>query len=243
MRFCGVELTQVHPAIRIAAEIPPGMPEREIEGVQGSEGETVAGYTVQRGEYTVRVGIACRTKQEAWRVRALLAAWATASGQGTGELEPTHWPGVAYDAIVQEITPPEFKFGFATVEVVFCLPRPLAHDIAADTAMGDGRVTLGIGGSASCRPVIAQTLKGTRADGLTWTFDGAPLLRVTGSLSAGQIVEVDFGTGSLMVDGQHAEARIDMTQTDFFPGFAPGRHEVASADAGAMRARWRCEWV
>ena len=243
MRFCGEELAQVHPAIRIAKEIPPGMPEREIETIAGSEGETAAGYTVRRGEYTVRVGIACRTRLEAWRVRALLAAWATASGQGTGELEPTHWPGVAYDAIAQEITPPEFKFGFATVEVVFCLPRPAAHARAPSPATGSGALARGLGGSAACRPVMAQTLAAAQAGGLTWTMDGAPLLRLTGSLSAGQTVEADFGAGSLTVDGAHAEARIDMTATHFFPGFTPGRHEVASTDAGAMRAQWRCEWV
>ena len=95
MRFCGVELAQVHPAIRIAKEIPPGMQEREIETIAGSEGETAAGYTVRRGEYTVRVGIACRTRLEAWRVRALLAAWATASGQPQWR---TWWP-------LQRITP------------------------------------------------------------------------------------------------------------------------------------------
>lgn len=243
MRFCGVELSQVHPAIRIAKEIPPGLPEREIETIEGSEGETAAGYTVRRGEYTVRVGIACRTKLEAWRVRALLAAWAAASGQTMGELEPTHWPGVAYDAIVQEITPPEFKFGFATVEVIFCLPRPVAHDVADTAATGSGQVILPVGGSAACRPVITQTLAAAQAGGLTWTMDGAPLLRVTGALSAGQTVEADLAAGSLTIDGAHAEARIDVQATDFFPGFTPGRHTVASTDAGRMQARWRCEWL
>lgn len=242
MRFCGVELRDVHPAIRIAREIPPGMPEREIESIEGRGGETAAGYTIVRGEYVVQVGIACRTRAEAWRVRALLAAWAGASGQGTGALEPTHWPGVAYDAIVQEISAPEIKFGFATVDVVFCLPTPVAHDLAATTATGTGAVSLGISGSMPCRPVVRQTIASGRT-GLTWTLDGAALLRVTGALTAGQVVEADFAAGSLTIGGVHAEARIDITATDFAIGLTPGRHEIKSNDGGAMAASWRCAWA
>ena len=115
MRFCGVDLRSVHPALSIEKEYPPGMPDRDVYTIAGTDGETVVGYAVTQGEYKVNVNIAARRREDGWRIRALLAAWAAASGRSTGELEPTHWPGVAYDAIVKSIGAPEFVFGFAKV--------------------------------------------------------------------------------------------------------------------------------
>lgn len=137
MRFNGVDICSVHRAISVAKEIPPGMPERSVETVSGREGETLAGTVVKRGEYTVRVNIAGKSRAEAWRVRALLAAWAGSSGETTAELEPTHWPGMAYEAIVGGISPPEFTFGFAVVEITFVLPRPFAHEKMTSRANGN----------------------------------------------------------------------------------------------------------
>lgn len=154
MRFCGVDLRSVHPALSIEKEYPPGMPDRDVYTIAGTDGETVVGYAVTQGEYKVNVNIAARRREDGWRIRALLAAWAAASGRSTGELEPTHWPGIAYDAIVKSIGAPEFVFGFAKVEVIFLLPRPLAHDLAYTSATGQGRATLSIGGSAECRPTV-----------------------------------------------------------------------------------------
>lgn len=172
------------------------MPDRDVYTIAGTDGETVVGYAVTQGEYKVNVNIAARRREDGWRIRALLAAWAAASGRSTGELEPTHWPGIAYDAIVKSIGAPEFVFGFAKVEVIFLLPRPLAHDLAYTSATGQGRATLSIGGSAECRPTVAQTLAVAR-DGVAWTLDGREMLHVNGAFSAGQKLTVDFATARL----------------------------------------------
>ena len=125
-----MDLCGVHPALSIEKEYPPGMPDRDVYTIAGRDGETAVGYAVVQGEYKVNVNIAARRREEGWRIRGLLAAWAMASGQDTGEIEPTHWPGVAYDGIVKSISTPEFVFGFAKVEVIFLGPRPYAHDLA-----------------------------------------------------------------------------------------------------------------
>ena len=242
MRFCGVDLRSVHPALSIEKEYPPGLPGRDVYTIAGRDGETVVGYAVTQDEYKVAVNIAARRREDGWRIRAMLAAWAAASGQDTGELEPTHWPGVAYDAIVKSISAPEFVFGFAKVEVIFLLPRAYAHDLAYTTAAGQGRATLAIGGSAACRPTVAQTLAAAR-DGVTWALDGREALHVNGAFSAGQKLAVDFITGAVTLDGVHVESRLDVDRSSFSPGFTPGMHALTSDDGGSLTARWRCEWL
>ena len=79
MRFCGVDLCGVHPALSIEKEYPPGMPDRDVYTIAGRDGETAVGYAVVQGEYKVNVNIAARRREEGWRIRGLLAAWAMAS--------------------------------------------------------------------------------------------------------------------------------------------------------------------
>lgn len=86
MRFCGVDLCGVHPALSIEKEYPPGMPDRDVYTIAGRDGEIAVGYAVVQGEYKVNVNIAARRREEGWRIRGLLAAWAMASGQDTGRL-------------------------------------------------------------------------------------------------------------------------------------------------------------
>ena len=165
-----------------------------------------------------------------------------ASGQDTGEIEPTHWPGVAYDGIVKSISTPEFVFGFAKVEVIFLVPRPYAHDLAYTSATGQGKATLSIGGSAACRPTITQTMAAARS-GVTWMLDGREVLHINGALSAGQKLGVDFATGAVTLDGAHIESRLDVDRSNFSAAFRPGVHGLTSDDGGSLTARWRCEWA
>lgn len=242
MRFNGVDICSVHRAISVAKEIPPGMPERSVETVSGREGETLAGTVVKRGEYTVRVNIAGKSRAEAWRVRALLAAWAGSSGETTAELEPTHWPGMAYEAIVGGISPPEFTFGFAVVEITFVLPRPFAHEKMTSRANGNGTVAMMIGGSSACRPEITQTI-GAARNGVAWTLDGNVFFTLKGSFSAGQILKVNFNDGSVLLGTAHIESRMNVQATKWHPGFLPGYHTISSSDGGALDVRWRNEWM
>ena len=216
-----MDLCGVHPALSIEKEYPPGMPDRDVYTIAGRDGETAVGYAVVQGEYKVNVNIAARRREEGWRIRGLLAAWAMASGQDTGEIEPTHWPGVAYDGIVKSISTPEFVFGFAKVEVIFLVPRPYAHDLAYTSATGQGKAALSIGGSAVCRPAITQTMAAARS-GVTWMLDGREVLHINGALSAGQKLGVDFATGAVTLDGAHIESRLDVDRSNFSADFRPG---------------------
>ena len=242
MKFNGVDIRSVHPALSINKEIPPGMAKRSVVTVSGNQGETMAGVTQESDKYTVRVNIAGKSKEEAWRVRALLAAWATSSGEHTAQLEPTHWRGKVYDAIVESISPPEFTIGHAMVDVVFALPHPYAHDTTRSGAKGAGEVAMQVGGTRRATPVIRQAMA-EDAETLVWTLDGAAFMRLDGAIRAGAVIEADFGSGSLTIDGEHMEPMINFDQTTWQPGFTPGRHTLASTDAGEIEARWHSEWI
>ena len=242
MRFNGVDVRELHPRISVSKEIPTGYPERSIETVSGWDGETFAAVRTGRGEYQARINIACRSIDDAWEARARLAQWAKGSGDGVGELEPTHWPGKAYEAVLESISPPEFHFGFAEVDVVFTLPRPYAHDTYISRAIGSGRAEMAVGGNGTVSPTIQQTIQTART-GLHWTMDGGDLLTLTGELAEGAVVEMDTQTGSLTIDGLHAESLIDYTASRWRPGFTPGVHQLASNDGGQLVASWRNEWM
>lgn len=241
MRFNGKSVYDVHRSISIDKEIPPGMTERDINTVSGWDGETVAGTSYKRGAYIVRVNISCNSADEAWRVRQLLAEWATSSGERTGMLEPTHWPGRAYDAIADSISNPEFKRGFATVTVTFVLPRPIAYNVRYSYASGTGSASMQVLGSAGCKPIIKKTMTSAQS-GASFALDGASFFKLKGSFSAGDVIEIGTKAGSVIINGQHAEDRVDYTASRWRHGFGQGAHKITSA-GGDLEVRWRDEWM
>lgn len=141
MKFNGIDPTTLHRGISIAKEIPPGTVESQLETLSGSDGEIIVGRTIKKGEYIVRINIAGKYREEAWQIRRLLAAWARGTDAATCELIPTRWNTVHYDAALKEISPPEFTFGMAVIDVVFAVPRPIAVDNAINVAMsGDAEL-------------------------------------------------------------------------------------------------------
>lgn len=244
MRFNGIDLREVHPALSVEKEIYPGMARREVTTVRGTGGETFAGILEERSEAVIRVNIAAKTRQDAYEARAALAAWAASSGENTAPLEPTHWTGKAYDAIAESIGEPEFIFGHAVVEVTFILPSGRAHSTMTRSVSGAGKVTANIEGSARTRPVIRQTMS-AKTSSLTLSADGKPFLRMQDGYApeAGAVIEADFARESLTVNGEHAEKYIDFTATTWQPNLAPGRHEITSTDGGEMEMRWNDVWI
>ena len=244
MRFNGVDPCTLHRGISIAEEVLPGMASRTVETVRGTGAETLGGVEDERGEYIVRLNIAGKNKEEAVKIRALIAKWARSSGHKTARIEPSKWHGMAYDGIVERIPEPEFKFGFGVMEVVFLLPDARAYEIAASSAQGGaGTMSMKIGGGEPCAPVITQTIS-KRTTELIWQLDGAAFFVVSnGQIEAGQIVEADFSEGSVKVDGIHAENCVDYTRTKWRPGFEPGAHTITSSDNGTMSARWHNRWA
>lgn len=243
MRFNGVDLLSLHPAISIAKEIPPGMPERELRTVERRRGEKIAGVNVKRSDYVVRVNIAAKTWEEAWALRAMVAQWATSSGDATAELEPTHWPQVVYDAIAAIIDPPEFVFHQGVMEVTFALPDGYAREQIPNIVRGNDRVKMDIGGSAETAPVITYTLS-ANAQRLEITLDGKTFF-VLKDLKAGDVVVIDMTkeAGRVTINGEDGLSRIDYTQTDWLPGFVPGLHTVEASAAGTLEMRWHNRWA
>lgn len=242
MRFNGKDLRDVHRALSIEREIPPGTARRKNNTIRTGSGEIYTGYDMEAGTYRVRINIFARDKYEAGDVRALLAAWAGAGGQGTAKLEPTNRPGKYYEAALESISDPEFVRGKCVVEVVFTLPRPTERDMTHSTAAGEAGCTARIRGSAEARPIIRQTIKNNR-NTLVWSMDGKRILSIWGEIAAGSIVEMDTGMESLTIDGVHRESMINFSGTEWRPGYTPGEHVFTSSDGGAMEARWQNEWI
>lgn len=242
MLFNGKDPCSMHPSISIRHEIPPGTAKRKIVTFAGTDGEIVSDVIVEAGEYTVQLNIAGRTREEGWAMREKIAAWAGSSGRQTAKLTPTHRPERYYDAILSTVSDPRFVRGFATIDVVFFVPRPIALSASSSAASGMGSMSPRIGGSAPARPVIAQTLK-SAASVLTWTMDGRTILTVRGSFAAGTRIEMDTMRESLTADGVSILPQIDPQHTEWRPGFAQGMHKIVSSDGGAMEMRWRDEWL
>lgn len=241
MRFNGVNPNEIHPAIRVSRETPPGMAARKVRTLAAAGGEIVTGVDIEGARYIVRMNIAGRTRETGWAMREKIAAWAASSGAKTALLEPTHMLGRCYDAIVESVSDPEFVNGFAVVEVTFLLPRPLARSTIPSAAVGAGSVSMDVEGSGGARPVIAQTLEQSRTQ-VTWTMDGAALLRMSGSFAAGQVIKMDTARALVTIDGENAMAQVD-PQATRFDAMTRGRHSILSADAGGMEARWHEEWL
>lgn len=245
MMFNGVDPRTLHKGISIAKEIPPGTVTSQLETLSGSTGEIIVGRTVKQAEYIVRVNIAGKYIAQAWEIRSLLAAWACPTDEVTHELIPTHWPTVAYDAILKEISPPEFRFGFATVDVVFAVPRPLAHDVEWSHA-DDGAVTVAVtfGGTAHARPELWLSSNG--GEGIVVYMDGEELLRVGNDATDRNVMKIFTDTGAVTIDGVHREDLIDYTSYDYVT-FAnlctPGDHTITCAGVRNAAVRWRNEWV
>lgn len=241
MRFNGVELCSVHEGLSIEKEVPPGIAQAH-ETVQNMGGNVITDERLEAGEYLVRVNIAGWSEAEGLDIREKLTAWAFTRGLATAELIPSHNSKRCYDAKLKSISPPEFNMGFTTVEVRFAVPRPVARDVVGRMTKGAGGVSAHVGGTYACRPCLLQTISAAQS-GLVWVKDGIPILTLKGDLRVGQVVRMDVKNESLTIDGEHAEARINMAGTRWQPGWWPGAHIITSSDDGAFEMRWHDEWA
>lgn len=253
MRYNGVDPRELHPGISIAKEIPPGTVTSQLETLSGSTGEIVVGRTIQQGEYIVRINIAGRYADEGWAIHRLLTAWARPLDTKLHELVPTHWPTVAFDATLKEISPPEFVFGFVVIDVVFAVPRPIAHDRIASTAStGDtaGSMTVNVGGTSYARPNITITAKEASST-ITLYVDEMPYFRFSAPVEAGDVVLIRDDLRIELYDAsaattQDAADKVDYTLTDMqalWEVLTPGRHIVRTEPPAAIDMQWRNEWV
>ena len=255
MKFNGIDPTTLHRGISIAKEIPPGTVASQLETLSGSDGEIIVGRTIKQGEYTVRINIAGKYREEAWQIRKLLAAWARGTDAATCELIPTRWNTVHYDAALKEISPPEFTFGMAVIDVVFAVPRPIAVENMLRTAIGDGAGIAKpvIDGSSHARPTITLFCKaatkmrmsvGTKVlFGLTGAVTNNERIKITTNPPNVQIMSSVGDNANKWMD---ANDRIDYTVTDFgalAKAFQPGERTVMCYQASQVNVEWRDEWL
>lgn len=248
MRYNGIDPTTLHRGISIAKEIPPGAPTSQLETLTGASGEIITGRTLKQAEYIVRINIAGKTREEAWDIRAKLADWACSADETTHELEPTRWPGVAYDAIFKEITPPEFVFGFAVVDVIFAIPRPIAHSLTESSASGSTSAQLSILGTSYARPEITITMGASyRAE---ITVDGTVYAAVTYPFQAGDVMSIKTNPPSVIIATSgsviQADRYVDYAVTDLdamCKALIPGSHSITCAQASGISMRWREEYL
>lgn len=241
MKFNGINPADIHPVISVSKEIYPSMPAREIATVETRDGALVANVSVGQDEAIIRINIAGRTYDEAMAARLALAEWAGSSRNQTAELEPTHAPGKAYSAILRRIT--EIENRFATVDVVFLIPRPYLHSTTVRQVSGTGAaMTYTIGGSAKAQPAFELVLSAA-AEGLIMLADNRMMLAMSGMLNANDAVVYNPHTGALTINGVHAEERLLYADIDFNITFYPGAHTLQVSAPGTMTARWRDEWL
>lgn len=251
MRYNDVDPRSLHAGISIAKEIPPGSPTSQLETLSGSTGEIIAGRTIQQGEYTVRVNIAGKYAAQAWEIRRRLAEWACAADSVTHPLVPTHWPSVCYDAILKDISPPEFTFGFAKIDVKFTLPRPFARDLAQHvSSYASTQATVTIGGTSYTRPEL--TIVTGEGYGLEVAVDDTVLFGMSRYFYEGDVVEITAEPPTVTVtpistgEKVQAESYVDYTVTDFealCKALTPGSHTITCERAASIRAVWRNEWL
>ena len=241
MKFNGIDLKDVHEGLSIEKEIPPGTAGHVIETIKTAGGEVVTDDRIEAGEYIVRVNIAGAKESDGLEIREKLAAWAFTPGVETAELIPTHAPDKCYDAKLKSISAPEFIFGFAKVEVRFLLPRPVMRGTNLRISSGI-YINTEIKGTYECRPMIRQTLNAAQ-NGLVWKKANVPFLTLTGQFGDGDTVIMDTAKESLTINGKHAENRIDITGTEWRPGWWPGGTAITSDAYGNMRMEWHDEWL
>lgn len=253
MKFNGVDPRSLYPGISVAKEIPPGTVTSQLETISGTGGEMVVGRTIQQGEYIARINIAGKNASNGWEIHRLLKAWARPMDATTSELVPTHWPSVAYDAILKEISPPEFRFGFVVIDVVFALPRPIAHDRAATTANTGGTagaLSINVGGSSYIRPIIRAKASAATSDMVLYV-DDKPYVRVVTPIKSGDVLAV-YADGRLELTEASTGKTVDVTdKVDYVAtdlqamqeALTPGKHAIRTAPASALDMEWRCEWV
>lgn len=255
MTFNGIDPRTLHPGISIAKEIPPGAPASKVETVVSGTGEILAGRTLSQTTYTVRVNLAGRNIRQGWEMRQILADWARPTDKTARRLVPTHWPTVYYDAVCKEIDSVELSRGFATVEVVFLLLRPIAKSIRTSTAApsaGETTTTVRIGGTHYARPDISMADLSAGTSGLVLYVDGVPLLKLSGAVTAGSTIDLIAGDRPMLTqtmpsgEAEDITSRIAYAETDFgalWSAFSPGRHEVRTVPTSKIRLTWRDEWV
>lgn len=248
MRYNGIDPTTLHRGISIAKEIPPGAPTSQLETITGASGEIITGRTIKQGEYIVRINIAGKTREEAWSIRAQLAEWALSADDTTHELEPTRWPDVAYDAIFKEITPPEFVFGFAVVDVIFAIPRPIAHSVNERSVSGSTEAKFSILGTSYARPEITITMaSGYRAE---ITVDGKTYAAVSYPFQAGDVMSMQTNPPGVIIATSgsviQADRYVDYAVTDLdamCKALTPGSHSIGCAQASGIAVRWKEEYL
>lgn len=248
MRFNGIDPREISPKVFVSHEIISSIPPRTVRMVSTSRQSYLAGVDLAPREVQLHLNFAGRSIDNA---NELAAQVATIFCRDTlSEYEPTHTPGKALSVILESASDPEWHWGFGVIQYTFKAPRPFYHSTSETIITGDDQVYIEPRGSVPCEPVIthrmaaaAASLVITISNGMTAPATIMAIRNPSGaSLTAGQMIMIDFAARSLKINGEPAMAYVDYTASDWHPEILGGTL-ISLSDSGQTTVRWRDEWM
>lgn len=243
MRFNGMDPREISPRIFPAKEVIGAIPPRTLRTLETTGGALFGGVDLGARQIKIVMNVAGRNHDHANELVMLLNGHFCTDEPV--ELEPTHWPGKAFTAILESAGDLEWRWGYGTVEYAFSAPRPFAHSINEMIVRFFGSTLITPGGSMPMLPKIAHTMSAAASE-LVISCDNAPLFRVrpvTGNFSAGETITIDFSKRLVTRAGEAAMNLVDYTASTWHPDIRTACLLSVSDAAGETEARWRDEWM
>ena len=155
--------------------------------IDSSRQAYLSGVKTREREIHLHLNFAGKTKAHANELARMVAGLFVT--EEPGEYEPSHMPGLAFTAILESASDPEWHWGFGVIEYVFKAPRPYYHATAETILTGTSTVRMMPRGTVPCCPVVSHTM--AEASGaLEITVDNTVVMRIRNplgtQLAAGQ---------------------------------------------------------
>lgn len=243
MRFNGIDPREISPRIFPAKEVIGAIPPRTLRTLDTAGGALFGGIDLGARQIKIVMNIAGQSHDHANELVMLLNGH-FCTGE-PAELEPTHWPGKAFTAILESAGDLEWRWGYGTVEYVFSAPRPFAHSIDEMNVLFSGSALIAPSGTLPILPKITHTMSAAAA-ALVISHDNTPFFRVrptAGSFSAGETITIDFSNRLVTRVGEAAMNLVDYTASTWHPDIRTACLLSVSDAAGETEVRWRDEWM
>lgn len=244
MRFNNFNPSEISPKIFVSHEVIGSIPPRELRTLQAQNGLLIGGTDLREREIHLFLNFAGRSHANANEMASRVASiFCTDEPK---EYEPSHMPGRAFSAILQDASDMEWRWGFGVIEYTFIAPRPFSHSIAETVVNTTGNnIRIEPRGDVPARPIIKHTMSASAA-ALTYSIGGTAFFRLrdpSGSnLPAGLVTVIDFANRKVTVNSDTMMTYVDYTVSDWHPLLLGGVNIVCS-DAGASEVRWHDEWM
>lgn len=243
MRFNGMDPHEISPQIFPAKEVIGAIPPRTLRMLDTAGGALYGGIDLGARQIKIVMNIAGRNHDHANELVTLLnGRFCT---DEPAELEPTHWPGKAFTAILESAGDLEWRWGYGTVEYTFSAPRPYAHSVDERHIRFSGSTLITPTGTIPMLPKITHTMSAA-ASALAISCDSVPFFRVrpaTGGFSAGETITIDFSKRLVTRADVATMSLVDYTASTWHPDIRAACLLSVSDAAGDTEVRWRDEWM